>query len=1022
MTWRDPASAACWAAAEATKVIPVEAETPPDAVFLATHTSIPVFQRDAVTNVRGTKKTDENALLAAVLEQPPDQPILPILGRSGTGKSHLVRWLRARLPETDTRRVIFVPKHRMSLRGILDLILDRAERDHAGSERATELRQKVAMAVEAISDLQEAKLRLRNELAVLVETRGTRTDVPAEEQELREWLASSEGLPALLSDPVFRERIFDDRGPLSRLAREKLTGKGSEDKEEAFGFSADDLTMTVDDTSRASAAASAVASALASDHGSREIAAKMLNEQLNPAVSQVFGIGGDDLKELLVEVRVELQRQNLELLLLIEDFSIFQGIQGGLLDAITLIPTQDNGVCPMRVVMAVTSGYFIQQMPDTVYTRVYKVFDLDDPNPRVSFPPDVVASRYLNAIRVGTGALESARRSGSETPNACEQCPVNDACHAAFGAVDGYGLFPFNQNALSRAVRSKLVDDRLSVRDFLTRVLRPVLFNQQDEIDGGSFPNATFDSAFRAGAEGILDSVEDEHRLATAGDAELSKRRVVLVRYWGDEGVGPQNLRPAIHEAFGVPPLQGLPGPGRRRTGTPPGLGPTPPPGSGPVPPGPGPTPPPPPKAEIPELVQAIDSWRASGLLVQRQRQALRQIVHAAVLRRLTLEDGLGGDPMWERTGRQWDKTFEASTSIAIGEQPSASTLIAIQSEVDEDVRTLRALAWVNATGTWRSVENGENLQRIAEEKIAQWTATVSDALFPERDRREDAELAVAANTLLSMSKALGISDAFKDDALSRTRALFAPAPKPDLNPARPKLRQWQSRVSSDPQRLSRDQLQQRVLRLASFTQGAGSPLALDLPRITRALRGKDAGDDLPDTSGLLQETASTVRARLESLDDVRDEASASVPNLSDLGGDLLEVFRRLEALVAERATAGQLPGAVDRAGLTAAGKALRQGDQNRVQSTRERLTNWDQLSGDERLRLLTEDWDDASARVRQWLSLATRAVDTLEQRLGDGANTEAQIEYDQARQALVITLEAAASYLAHMNDLEREP
>lgn len=1011
MTWRAPAPATCWAAVEATKVLPVEAETPPDAVFLATHTSIPVFQRDAVTSVRGTKRTDENALLAAVLEQPADQPILPILGRSGTGKSHLVRWLRARLPETETRRVIFVPKHRMSLRGILDLILDRA-----GSERAAELRQKVAMAVEAISDLQEAKLRLRNELAVLVETRGTRTDVPAEEQELREWLSSSEGLPALLSDPVFRERIFDARGPLSRLAREKLTGKGSEDKEEAFGFSADDLTMTVDDTSRASAAASAVASALASDRGSRETAAKMLNEQLGPAVSQVFGIGGDDLKDLLVEVRVELQRQNLELLLLIEDFSIFQGIQGGLLDAITLIPTRDNRVCPMRVVMAVTSGYFIQQMPDTVYTRVYKVFDLDDPSPRVSFPPDVVASRYLNAIRVGTEALERAHQSDGEIPNACEQCPVNDACHGSFGAVDGYGLFPFNRNALSRAVKSKLVDERLSVRDFLTRVLRPVLFNQHDEIDRGSFPNAAFDSAFRTGAEGVLDSVEDEHRLATAGDADLSKRRVVLVRYWGDEGVGPQNLGPTIHEAFGIPPLQGLPSPGGRRSG------PTPPPGPGLTPPpGPGPTPAPRPKAELPELVQAIDSWRANGLLIQRQRQALRQIVHEAVLRRLMLEDGLGGDPMWERAARQWDKTFDASTSVAIGEQRSASTLLVIDSRVDEDVRTLRALAWVNATGSWRSVENGEDLQRIAEEKVAQWAEIVGEALSPDRDKREDSELAVAANTLLAMSKALGIADAFRDDALSRTRALFAPAQQPDPGPSRrPKLRQWQTRVTSDPQRLSRDQLQQRVLRLASFTQGAGSPLALDLPRITKALRGKDAGEDLPVTTGLLHATAMAVRTRIQTLSELRDEASSLLPDLSDLGGELLDVFRQLESLVAERATGGQLPGAVDRVGLTAAGKALKQGDQNRVQTTRSRLDVWDQLSSDDRLRLLTDDWDDASARVRQWLSIATRAVETLEQRLGDGANTEAQIEYNQARQALVVTLEAAASHVSRIIDPER--
>ena len=448
--------AACWDAAEAINVIPTEAETPSDAVFLATHTSIPVFQRDVVVNAARTRTTDEHALLSAVEDQPADQPILPILGGSGSGKSHLVRWLRATLPDKDSRRVIFVPKHRMSLRAVLELILERVSTD-----RADELRQKVAMAVEGLADEHEAKLRLRGELAVLVETRGTRSDVATEERENRAYLASSEGLPALLSDPVFRGRLFDEQSPLTRLVRENLDGKGAEDKEEAFGFAADDLAMSVDDVSRASDAARVVASALTSDHEFRELAARMLNEQLDPAVSQVFGIGGSDLKDILVEVRAELQRERMDLLLLIEDFSIFQGIQGGLLDAITLIPTQDNDICPMRVVMAVTTGYFINQMPDTVYTRVYRVFDLDDPNPRVSFDAGKVAARYLNAIRAGKQRLDDSYARKDDTPNACEQCPVNDACHAAFGAVDGYGLFPFNQHALTKAVTSQTVDDRL---------------------------------------------------------------------------------------------------------------------------------------------------------------------------------------------------------------------------------------------------------------------------------------------------------------------------------------------------------------------------------------------------------------------------------------------------------------------------------------------------------------------------------------------------------------------------------
>jgi hypothetical protein len=965
-----------------------------------------------VTNAKRITKTDEHALLASVLEQPADQPILPILGGSGTGKSHFVRWLRAKLPETDSRRVIFVPKHRMSLRGILDLILERAT-----SDRADELRQKVNKAVESITGDHEAKLRLRSELAVLIETRGARTDVSAEERELRAYLASSEGLPALLSDPVFRDRLFDDQSPISRLVHEKLAGKGSEDKEEAFGFTADDLAMSVDDLSRASAAASTVAAALTSGPEFREIAARMLNEQLSPAVSQVFGIGGDDLKDLLVEVRVELKQQGLELLLLIEDFSIFQGIQGGLLDAITLIPTQDNDVCPMRVVMAVTTGYFVNQMPDTVYTRVYKVFDLDDPNPRVSFDPATVAARYMNAIRVGSQRLEEVHESGGEIPNACEQCPVNDACHAAFGSVAGIGLFPFNQHAVGKAVKSKLVDDRLSVRDFLTRVLRPVLFNDHDEIEQGTFPNAEFDAAFRAGAIGTLDSVEDEHKLSTPGDPELSKRRVILARYWGADGTEPHNLRTTIHDAFGIPPLPGLPAEAEAdgRGGVI-GL-----PEPAPAPARNVPTPmPPATKVEIPAAVQAIDAWRATGLLRQRDRNDLRQIIHTAVTARLALEDGLGGGPMWTSIGKHWDSAFDAQTSIAIGDQQVAGALITIDKDDDEDVRALRALAWVNTTEHWNSVENGEVLQRVVEEKVAAWTATVSDVLFPQRDKRDDPELAVAAHTLLEISKALGVPEAFKDDALSRTRALFAPSPLVlGSEVPRPKLRQWQQRISEDSQRLTRSQLQERVLRMASFTQGSGRPLALDLPRVTRALRGKEAGTGLPSSTGLLEETARAVQARHGALPELRDEALTKVPDLSDLGGELPEVIGYLENLVTARASAGQLPAAINRLNLTAAGRAIKPGDQNRVEKVRAKLDDWDNLTADDQIRLLTDDWDEATARVQQWHALATNAIQALEARLGGGENSAAQLEYDRTRAALVASLKSIAALLAPTLELK---
>src|SRR5262245_57297778 len=133
---------------------------------MATHSRLPLLARSRVDSAEGDL-VSELDLLRTVQEQPVDYPVLPILGRAGAGKSHLVRWLRIHLdPQPGTRKV-FVPKHRTSLRGILDRILE-----HGEGKKFDELRERVALAVDALGDETEARLRLRSELATLVELRG----------------------------------------------------------------------------------------------------------------------------------------------------------------------------------------------------------------------------------------------------------------------------------------------------------------------------------------------------------------------------------------------------------------------------------------------------------------------------------------------------------------------------------------------------------------------------------------------------------------------------------------------------------------------------------------------------------------------------------------------------------------------------------------------------------------------------------------------------------------------------------
>lgn len=1021
MSWRGELPAACWHADEATAIIPVEAESTSDGVFLATHTSMPIILRDQVSRSASATSVglvvDEHALLRTVQEQPADQPIIPILGKSGTGKSHLVRWLRIKLSTKEsTTRMIFVPKHRMSLRGILELILE-----HATGERADELRTKVATAVEGFTNDDEARLRLLFTLSVLVETRGATKEGTPEEIEVRSYLAGPTGLPALLSDQVFRGRLLQVAGPIARLVREKLSGKGTEDKEDAFGFSANDLNLSVDDVSRAGAAAREIAGALTSDSQLRVVAAAMLNAQLAPAVSEVFGIGGDDLKNLLDELRLELRRQDLELLLLIEDFSIFQGIQGGLIDAITMIPTEDHDICAMRVVMAVTTGYFTNQMPDTVFTRTYKAFDLDVAGgERTDFDPARFATQYLNAVRVGSAPLDEIRASdeihasGSPIPNACEQCPVNDACHAAFGAVDGHGLFPFNRVALVRAIQSQATDGQFIARDVLTRVLRPVLHRDQTEINQGRFPTSAFAGDFAAGARGNLSNIEETIQLTT-GDADETERRIRLVKFWGEGG--PHNLAPTVHQAFEIPMITGLGIEAPAGAGPNPGLGAA---STAPTAPQSALTAPVP-RRQPPALVRAVDNWRETGELLQADRQRLRSIVHSAVSAYLDFDDGLSGDSWWTSGKKHLLPAFEAVGDVVLDDNRLAGALLPIDRRDATSVRVLRALAWLDDVEDWTTIEKGDELQRLCDRQIRSWAALVSRELMPARDRRDDPELARLAHTLLAISKALGIPEAFKTDGYNRTKALFAMAPTPKEPHGRPLLRKWQELLTTDgAQRIGRENLQQRLLRLTSYSQGSGKPLGLELGRLTRALRDSTSDSPWPtNTPALVTESCAAVAARLQALDELRTEALALVPDIGEVGSEIAAVSAALNTLLTELSTAGLLPNGIDQSGIAAAGKAVKATDQKTVEKVEADLSRWGGLSSDERLSVLTADWDVAAAAVRGWLGPAVQALNLVQQRLTSSPVSEAQQDYDQVRTDLTDTLTDLAANIADIDGSE---
>ena len=153
----------------------------------------------------------------------------------------------------------------------------------------------------------------------------------------------------------------------------------------------------------------------------QEAALAMLNEQLPVAVTNAANIGSGRLQSALLEIRREFARQGKEIILLIEDFALIQGIQRDLLDAIIEVGERDGRVvmAPVRTLMAVTTGYY-SRLADTVLTRAKAatpyVYDLDvqfDASEKGIAETVAFVGRYLNAARIGR---ENSTRKASARP------------------------------------------------------------------------------------------------------------------------------------------------------------------------------------------------------------------------------------------------------------------------------------------------------------------------------------------------------------------------------------------------------------------------------------------------------------------------------------------------------------------------------------------------------------------------------------------------------------------------------
>jgi hypothetical protein len=642
----------CWDRQEVAATIQTEAVSPSPAVFFATHTPLRIHRAgpDGVRSDPGVT-VDEEEVARDFLSRPPANGVLllPVIGESGTGKSHLVRWVKERTQSTGERHVIYLPKTGTSLKSLVTgLLAGRAEGPlahlAAQVESMTSGLDRSALEQRLLNGLQEAMVAAE----------------PTSRQMQR--LTGRGRLETILLDPYVRDHLLQEDGLIPRLAASLLADRREGDGERPLEFTVGDLPLDVADFREAAGPTRKMLAHLRAE-GPQQQAVALLNQSLREAQANAFNLGSGRLNLALLDIRRELAQEGKEIVLLIEDFALIQGVQRELLDAVIEPGVRDGRAeyAPIRTLLAVTTGYY-RNLVDTVLTRAQAatpyVYDLDvqfDNSPTGLDEIEDFVGRYLNAGRLGRTVLDEAGvGSGATMPNACERCQLMEECHAGFGvSASGHGLFPFNRPALQRAILARAPEGKhnaFNPRAVIGQVIRNVLLSHASAITEGYFPDERFVEEYPTHS---VELPMLPNMVSTAinqqSPADAPRRRAFL-EFWGGAPGRVINLHSAVHTAFGLDPL-------------PLGDEPQSVPGREPAPrPQPEPTPTRPPSADRKTI--EIEEWSTRGRqLTASTARELRKIVRNAVVQRAQWLEPLMAEPVTKALDAAW-RAWSTTVSI----------------------------------------------------------------------------------------------------------------------------------------------------------------------------------------------------------------------------------------------------------------------------------------------------------------------------------------------------------------------
>lgn len=578
---------ACWSAQAAREILQTEALANREGAFLAVHQSITNLAIGGARASDVDEGTDEGVLQALAL--PENRHVFCVVeGEPGSGKSHLIRWMKVKWPKKDM--VLLIQRADGSLPGALrelknalggeygnlfDQLGQRLEASFEGRVHVFQRTLAASMAEAHFEQpLEDAKECGKHDLARLLDSAVVQERWKGPERVLK----IMAGMGGQRDQAVARFNLYDiaelgqlepavrDCPPRALMFLRKL-------RHESRAILAQ---LEADDTP------DQVLADLKNDVPYSCLLMEALNRRRDYGVQNVLGISMDGLKEIFLTLRRRLKNEERRLVLLLEDITAWEGLDSQLIDVLVTDSTtrQSDDLCDLISVVGLTPNY-MNSLRGNYIGRITHRVTLGREGDRGQFletsqlltseSREHFAANYLRAIRVGLTALDEWRHNGArqdQIPNRCDQCPVRLGCHQAFGASEGVGLYPLTSQALTTMYEA-LSDPsgRMTLktpRGMIQGVLGPVLLTPST-LDDRIFPPSEVESSdwLPQEATRVTARLEDQLSYAASNEPEIAERLRRLVTLWGapgaqgttlwDEGLAFAEIPAPIFESFGLP-------------------------------------------------------------------------------------------------------------------------------------------------------------------------------------------------------------------------------------------------------------------------------------------------------------------------------------------------------------------------------------------------------------------------------------------------------------------------------------